>query len=125
MIYKLLMLTLKPILLFNTYFDDDSGSGAAERSSKHETAKDGTGVAAPSFNSLIPAPSVPSLISTEPVELLCRASNINSVPNRNSKHNQTETKIHHSFRHVHVSTRIAKIHVVTKHVYEQMHLSYM
>ena len=34
--------------------------------------------AAPGFNSLIPAPSVPSLISTEPVELLCRASNISS-----------------------------------------------
>ena len=37
------------------------------------------GAAAPGFNSLIPAPSVPSLISTEPVELLCRASNISST----------------------------------------------
>ena len=35
--------------------------------------------AAPGFNSLIPAPSVPSLTSTEPVELLCRASNISST----------------------------------------------
>ena len=38
-----------------------------------------TGAAAPGFNSLIPAPSVPSLISTEPVEFLCRASNISSM----------------------------------------------
>ena len=38
-----------------------------------------TGAAAPGFNSLIPAPSVPSLIRTEPVELLCRASNISST----------------------------------------------
>ena len=37
------------------------------------------GAAAPGFNSLIPAPSVSSLISTEPVELLCRASNISST----------------------------------------------
>ena len=37
------------------------------------------GATAPGFNSLIPAPSVPSLISTEPVELLCKASNINST----------------------------------------------
>ena len=37
------------------------------------------GAAAPGFNSLIPAPSVPSLISTEPVELLCRTSNISST----------------------------------------------
>ena len=35
-----------------------------------------SGAGAPRFNSLIPAPSVPSLISTEPVELLCRVSNI-------------------------------------------------
>ena len=34
------------------------------------------GAAAPGFSSLIPAPSVPSLISTVSVELLCRASNI-------------------------------------------------
>ena len=38
-----------------------------------------SGAAAPGFNSLIPAPSVPSLISTEPVELLCRASSISST----------------------------------------------
>ena len=38
-----------------------------------------TGVAAPGFNSLIPTPSVPSLISAEPGELLCRASNIIST----------------------------------------------
>ena len=37
------------------------------------------GAAAPGFNSLIPTPSVPSLISTEPVELLCRTSNITST----------------------------------------------
>ena len=37
------------------------------------------GAAAPGFNSLISAPSVPSLISTEPVELLCRASDISST----------------------------------------------
>ena len=37
------------------------------------------GAAAPGFNSLIPAPSVPSLISTEPVEFLCRASTISST----------------------------------------------
>ena len=37
------------------------------------------GVAAPGFNSLISAPSVPSLISTEPIELLCRISNISST----------------------------------------------
>ena len=40
---------------------------------------DDSGAAAPGFNSLIPAPSVPSLISTEPVELFCRASNISST----------------------------------------------
>ena len=34
------------------------------------------GAATPGFNSLIPAQSVPSLVSTEPVELFCRASNI-------------------------------------------------
>ena len=38
-----------------------------------------TGAAAPGFISLIPAPSVPLLISTEPVELFCRASNISST----------------------------------------------
>ena len=37
------------------------------------------GAAASGFNSLILAPSVPSLISTEPVELLCRTSNISST----------------------------------------------
>ena len=35
--------------------------------------------AAQVFNSLIPAPSVPLLISTEPVELLCRAGNISTT----------------------------------------------
>ena len=35
--------------------------------------------AAPGFNSLIPPPSVPTLISTKPVELLCRASNISTM----------------------------------------------
>ena len=38
-----------------------------------------TGAATPGFNSLIPEPSVPSLISTEPIELRCRASNISST----------------------------------------------
>ena len=141
------------------------------------------GAAAPDFNSLIPTPSVPLLISSEPVELFCRARNNSSTnslcfikqkqetvevflqffiykyaqlrpacaeriftaikataqhlitikhgdqhssPNRNPKHNQIETKIHYSFRHVDVLTRIAKIHVVTLYtVYEQMHLSYI
>ena len=31
------------------------------------------------FNPLIPAPNVPSLVSTEPVELLCKASNIRTT----------------------------------------------
>ena len=35
--------------------------------------------AAPGFNSLIPVPSVPSLISAGSAELLCRASNISST----------------------------------------------
>ena len=35
--------------------------------------------AAPGFNSLISAPSVPLLISPEPVELFCIASNISST----------------------------------------------
>ena len=48
-----------------------------------------------------------------------------SDPNRNPKHNQIETKIHYSFRHVYVLTRIAKMHVVTTYsIYEQMHLLY-
>ena len=38
-----------------------------------------------------------------------------SGPNKNPKHNQIETKIHYSFRHVHVLT-IAKIHVVTIYI---------
>ena len=33
----------------------------------------------PGFNPLIPVPSVPSLISTKPIELLCRASNISTT----------------------------------------------
>ena len=37
------------------------------------------GAATPGFNSWIPVQNVPSLISTEPVELLCRASNISSA----------------------------------------------
>ena len=37
------------------------------------------GAATPGFNSLIPAPSVPSLVSTELVELLCRASNVSTT----------------------------------------------
>ena len=37
------------------------------------------GAATPGFNSLISAPSVQSLISTEPVELLCMASNISAT----------------------------------------------
>ena len=37
------------------------------------------GRAAPGFNSLIPVPSVLLLISTELVELLCRASNISTT----------------------------------------------
>ena len=41
-------------------------------------------------------------------------------PNRDPKHNQIEKKIHYSFRHVHFLTRIAKTHVVTIYVYEQM-----
>ena len=36
-----------------------------------------------------------------------------SGPNRNPKYNQIETKIHYSFRHVDVLTRIAKVRVVT------------
>ena len=36
-----------------------------------------------------------------------------SGPNRNSKHNQIETKIYYSFRHVDVLTRIAKKKVIT------------
>ena len=47
--------------------------------SKHTLHPSMVGAAAPGFYSLIPAPSVPSLISTEPVELLCRASNISST----------------------------------------------
>ena len=38
-----------------------------------------TGAATPVFNSLIPASSVPSLASTEPIELFCRASNISAM----------------------------------------------
>ena len=34
-----------------------------------------TGAATPGFNSLIPEPSVPSLVGTEPVQLFCRPSN--------------------------------------------------
>ena len=37
------------------------------------------GAATPGFNSLILAPSVPSLGSTEPIELLCSASNISTT----------------------------------------------
>ena len=37
------------------------------------------GAVIPDFNSLVPAPSVPSLISIESVELLCRASNISTT----------------------------------------------
>ena len=37
------------------------------------------GAATPDFNSLIPTPSVPSLVSTALVELLCRASNISNT----------------------------------------------
>ena len=49
-----------------------------------------------------------------------------SGPNRNPKHNQTETKVYYSFRHVDVLTRIAKIHVVTIYsIYEQIHLLYI
>ena len=35
-----------------------------------------SGAARPGFNSLIPVASVPSLVSTEPVGLFCRAGNI-------------------------------------------------
>ena len=45
----------------------------------HDGMIEPPGAAAPGFNSLIPAPSVPSLISTEPVALLCRTSNISST----------------------------------------------
>ena len=38
-----------------------------------------SGAAAPGFNSSIPAPSEPSLISIEPVELLYRASKMSST----------------------------------------------
>ena len=48
---------------------------ALKKEKKHHL----NGAVAPGFNSLISAPSVPSLISTEPVELLCRASNISST----------------------------------------------
>ena len=37
------------------------------------------GAATPGFNSLVPAPSVPSLVSTEPAELLYRASSISTA----------------------------------------------
>ena len=37
------------------------------------------GAATPGFNLLISAPSVPSLISTELVELLCRAGNVDTT----------------------------------------------
>ena len=37
------------------------------------------GAVTPHFNSLIPTPSLPSLVCTEPVELLCRISNINTT----------------------------------------------
>ena len=36
-------------------------------------------VATPGFNSLIPAPSIRSLVSTEPNEFFCRTNNINTV----------------------------------------------
>ena len=139
------------------------------------------GAAAPGFNYLDPAPSVPPLISTEPVELLRRAGNFTSTdpfcfvnesrkqlklsctfylqicaappsvrrtkihgdkgyhtaliiikqgdqhsgPNRNPKHNHIETKIHYSFCHVHVLTRIEKILLVTicRITYEQVYMS--
>ena len=55
---------------------------------------DMTGAATPDFNSLIPASSVPSLASTEPVELFCRASNISTtVPFRFIKHKQDTVEI--------------------------------
>ena len=38
-----------------------------------------SGATTSGFNPLIPAPNVPSLVSTEPVELLCRASNIRTT----------------------------------------------
>ena len=117
-----------------------------------------SGAATPGFHFLISAPSVPSLISTEPVELLlglkilvlrilsalsnknrkrlklscnfcfqiCAAlpacaehgdkdwhsalvtikqGNQHALPNRNPEHNQIETTIHYSFRHVYVLTK--------------------
>ena len=48
------------------------------------------GAAAPGLNSLIPAPSVSSLISTEPVELLCRASDISSTDPFSSSNKKQE-----------------------------------
>ena len=39
-----------------------------------------------------------------------------SGPNRDPKHNQDKTKIYYLFRHVHVLTRMAKIHVVTMYI---------
>ena len=119
-------------------------------------------VATPGFNSLIPAPSIRSLVSTEPNEFFfagltilalwvlsasrnknrkqwkvscnfylqisaalpsvrerkfhgnkgCHAAlttikkgNQHAIPNRNPKHNQAETTIHYSFRHVFVLTK--------------------
>ena len=50
-----------------------------------------------------------------------KQGNQHSDPNRNWKHNQNETKIYYSFRHVHVLTTIAKIHVGTIYIYEQKH----
>ena len=56
------------------------------------------GVAAPGFNSLIPMPSVPSLISTELVELLCRASNVSTTDlSASSNKNRKRLKLSCSF----------------------------
>ena len=48
-----------------------------------------------------------------------------SGPNRNPNHNQIETKIYYSFRHVDVLTRIAKIHVVTIYIRADAPVIYM
>ena len=50
-----------------------------------------------------------------------KQGNQHAVPNRNLKHNQAETTIHYSLRHVHVLTRKAKIHVVI--IYTRLRLT--
>ena len=62
-----------------SFFVGASGSNRCGSGSGRKMTVFTSPAAASSFNSLIPTPSVPSLIGTEPVELLCRASNISST----------------------------------------------